>query len=320
MKKRPVSTASDHPPLPARRLAQAALGLEEVAGSSGYRAGSHLMLALGISLIAHALLLSIHFAFPEASRQFRDKALEVILVNSRSSPSPSPAQALAQTHLDGGGTTEEDRRLKSPLPLKERDQDGDRLEAARQRVRELEAMQQKLLTQAKKAAPAIDKSPPKTDTTPPAPVPPVVSGRDLAQSALALARAEAEIAQQVEDYNKRPRKKNIGVRAEEYRFAQYVENWRQKVERVGTLNYPEEARGKLYGNLILSVSIRSDGQVEKIEINRSSGHKVLDNAARRIIEMAGPYPAFPPDIRRDTDVIEITRAWFFTRGDKVESR
>jgi protein TonB len=142
----------------------------------------------------------------------------------------------------------------------------------------------------------------------------------MASSALAMARLEAEISKNVEEYNKRPRKKNIGVRADEYRFAQYVEDWRLKVERIGTLNYPDAAKGKLYGSLVLSVNILSDGTVQKIEINRSSGHKILDDAARRIVQMASPYAAFPPDIRRDTDIIEITRTWAFTRNDALETR
>lgn len=149
---------------------------------------------------------------------------------------------------------------------------------------------------------------------------PGLSGRDLAQSALAMARLEAEISKNIDEYNKRPRKKNIGTRTDEYRFAQYVEDWRLKVERVGTLNYPEAARGKLYGTLVLTVTIKSDGAVDKVEINRSSGHKILDDAARRIVAMAGPYSAFPPDIRRDTDILEITRSWNFTSSDSLETK
>ena len=106
----------------------------------------------------------------------------------------------------------------------------------------------------------------------------------------------------------------------EYRFARYVEDWRQKVERVGNLNYPEAARQlKLYGNLILTVSIRADGSVEKVVVDRSSGHKVLDAAATRIVEMAAPYAPFPADIRRDTDILDITRTWTFARGDELRS-
>lgn len=90
-----------------------------------------------------------------------------------------------------------------------------------------------------------------------------------------------------------------------------------KIERVGTLNYPAEARGKLYGNLRLTVTIRPDGSVESIDLDRSSGLKVLDDAAHRIVRLSEPFPAFPADIRRDTDLLVITRTWFFAQGDKL---
>jgi len=90
-----------------------------------------------------------------------------------------------------------------------------------------------------------------------------------------------------------------------------------KIERVGTLNYPAEARGKMYGNLRLIVTIRPDGNVESIELDRSSGLKVLDAAAFKIVRMATPFAAFPPDIRSDTDLLVITRTWFFGQGDKI---
>jgi protein TonB len=135
-----------------------------------------------------------------------------------------------------------------------------------------------------------------------------------------MARLEGEISKSVDEYSKRPRRRFIGARAEEYRFAQYIEDWRQKVERVGTLNYPDAARGKLYGSLVMTVSILADGSVAHIDISRSSGHKVLDDAARRIVQMASPYAAFPPEIRRDTDILDVTRIWYFTQGDSLESK
>ena len=143
------------------------------------------------------------------------------------------------------------------------------------------------------------------------------SGRDLADLSLAAMRLQAQIDKQLDEYQKRPRKKFIGANAAEYRFAQYEEDWRAKVERVGTVNYPAEARGKLYGNLRLTVTIRSDGSVDSIELDRSSGLKILDAAAFKIVRMAGPFAAFPPSIRRDTDLLVITRTWFFGHGDKL---
>lgn len=285
-------------------------------GSPHVPDGRSLWLALGVSLLLHAVVLSLHFTFPDAARAFQDRALDIILVNSRSARKPSEAQALAQANLDGGGNSEEKRRAKTPLPPAPKHQDGDDLDHSQKRIQELEAHQQRLAAQTRSrttVAPAADKQ------VQPEPTP-SVSGRDLAHSALAMARLEGEIAKEVDDYNQRPRKKFIGTRADEYRFAQYNEEWRLKVERVGTLNYPEAARGKLYGSLILTVSIRSDGTVASVEINRSSGHKVLDDAARRIVAMAAPFAAFPPAIRHDTDVLVITRSWNFTQRDSLETK
>ncbi|ACV33641.1 energy transducer TonB [Accumulibacter sp.] len=285
-------------------------------GSPHVPDGRRLWLALGVSLLLHVVVLSLHFTFPDAARAFQDRALDIILVNSRSARKPSEAQALAQANLDGGGNSEEKRRAKTPLPPAPRHQDGDDLDHSQKRIQELEAHQQRLAAQTRSrttVAPAADKQ------VQPEPTP-SVSGRDLAHSALAMARLEGEIAKEVDDYNQRPRKKFIGTRADEYRFAQYNEEWRLKVERVGTLNYPEAARGKLYGSLILTVSIRSDGTVASVEINRSSGHKVLDDAARRIVAMAAPFAAFPPAIRHDTDVLVITRSWNFTQRDSLETK
>ena len=274
-----------------------------------------LWFAIGISILLHGILLTLNFQFPDASRMMKDKALEIILVNSKSARKPSDAQALAQNRLDGGGNVDENRRAKTPLPPSAQQQAGAELEQRQRRVQELEAQQQKLLSQTKSKTKTASSNQREAQPEPS----PTLSGRELASSALAMARWEAEISKNVDEYNKRPRKKNIGVRADEYRFAQYVEDWRLKVERVGTLNYPEAAKGKLYGSLVLSVSILADGNVQKIEINRSSGHKVLDDAARRIVQMASPYAAFPADIRRDTDIIEITRTWTFARGDQLSA-
>lgn len=278
-----------------------------------------LRFALGASVLIHALALSLHFNFPDASRLFQERALDVILVNSKSARKPTDAQALAQANLDGGGNSEQDRRAKTPLPPSIREQSGAELEQAQRRVQELEATQQSLLLQAQNERNKTAVAPPRTDKELQFEPSAGIRGRDLAQSALAMARLEAEIAKNVDDYNKRPRKKFIGTRADEYRFAQYVEDWRLKVERIGTLNYPEAARGKLYGSLVLSVTIKNDGTLDKVEINRSSGHKILDDAARRIVQMAAPYAPFPPEIRRDTDILEITRSWNFTSDDNLST-
>ena len=275
-----------------------------------------LWLAVAISLAVHGLLMTLHFSFPDASKAMREKALDIVLVNAKSAKKPTHAQALAQANLDGGGNTDENRRLKTPLPPTPQQTSGTEIERMQRRMRELEVAQQKMLTEAKTAR-AVAAARNAAEQ----PVPsPSVSGLDLAESARAMARLEGEISKSMDEYNKRPRKKNIGARTEEYRFAQYIEDWRQKVERIGTLNYPEAARGKLYGSLVLTVSINHDGSLNRVDINRSSGYKVLDEAARRIVQMASPYSPFPPEIRRDTDILEITRTWYFTQGDQLSAK
>lgn len=275
----------------------------------------NLTLAFGVSLLLHGMLLAVRFTPPDLLDKARERALDVILVNSKSKNRPDKAQAKAQTNLDGGGNTEDDRRAKTPLPPSTATREGNDLVEAQRRVVELEAQQQQMMTRlVGDRSVATDRA-----RVSPAPTSPEIrSGTDLATSALAIARIEGQIARQMEEYNQRPRKKFIGARVEEFRFAQYVEDWRQKVERIGNLNYPDEARTRrLHGSLQLTVAIKADGEVESVEVNRSSGHKVLDQAAIRIVRLAAPFERFPDNIKADTDILHITRTWTFTRADQV---
>ena len=272
--------------------------------------------AIGLSLALHAALLSMQFKFPDASRWKSSSApIEVVLVNARTKDRPAKADALAQANLNRGGTVEENRRAKTPLPVTEPRQPGKDMAEAQRRQRSLEAQQAELLAKARDAQgrmPASAERQPEIDNPGDKP-----SGRDLADLALAAMRLQAQIDRQIDEYQKRPRKKFIGANTAEYRFAQYEEDWRVKIERIGSLNYPPEARGRVYGNLRLTVSIRPDGNVESIELDRSSGLKVLDAAAFKIVKMAAPFAAFPASIRKDTDLLVITRTWFFSQGDKL---
>ena len=274
-------------------------------------------LALALSIILHAIVLSIHFRLPGIILdKVASQALDVVLVNSKTRAKPVKPDVLAQANLDGGGNTDENRRAKTPLPVVRETDTGTEAKRAARRQQELEAQQLKMMTQlrATKSVAAIEQ--PKAAATSET-AQPQISGQDLASSALALARMEAQISRQIEEYNKRPRKAFIGSRAQEYRFAQYVEDWRLKVERIGNLNYPDGARGRLYGSLVLSVSIKSDGALSSVEVQRSSGHQILDRAAERIVKMGSPYASFPANIRRDTDILVITRTWTFAPGDKL---
>ncbi|NHC07831.1 energy transducer TonB [Azonexus fungiphilus] len=280
----------------------------------GNPADRRLWVAIAISLLFHGLLLSLHFAFPEASRVAREKALDIILVNARSSRAPSDAQALAQANLDGGGNTDESRRAKTPLPPTERQLSGDDLQQMRKRVQELEAAQQKMLAQARSLAKVAAAE---TRSEQPAPAAPL-SGLDLADAARAMARLEGEINKSVEEYNKRPQKKFVGARTQEYALAPYFDAWKQKIERIGTLNYPDEARGKLYGRVIIFVELRvEDGSLYNAEISRSSGHKVLDQAALRILRMAAPFGPIPREAMGGASVLSFAREWNFVPGDTL---
>ena len=266
------------------------------------------------SLALHAFVLfGIAFTLPNWKNAFHSQPLEVTLVNSSSRDRPNNATAYAQSNLDGGGSTEDERHAKTPFPVLG---DAQRFtpEQAAQRLRQLEQESKRLLTRNKSDYSVAENKTQKQQNSSGA------DGHDLVQRALEIVRLEAQISKSLDMYEKMPRRKFIGARTQEYRYAQYVEDWRAKVERIGNLNYPEVARSqKIYGSLTLTVSIRSDGSVESIEINRPSGQRILDASAIRIVKLAAPYPPFPPDIRKDIDVLSITRTWTFTSTDRLES-
>ncbi len=267
------------------------------------------------SVALHAFFLfGIAFVLPNPKQPFiLSQPLEVVLVNSSSRDRPTNATAYAQSNLDGGGNVEDDRRAKTPFPVLG---DARRFtpEQATQRVHELEQEIKRLLTQDKSNYSVAEEKDQQQRKSKKA------DGQDLVQRSLEIVRLEAQISKSLNMYEKMPKRKFIGARTQEYRYAQYVEDWRAKVERIGNLNYPEAARSqKIYGKLTLTVSIRADGSVESIEINRPSGQRILDASAIRIVKLAAPYAPFPPDIRKEIDVLSITRTWFFTSTDRLES-
>ncbi len=274
--------------------------------------------AAGLSVGVHLVVLAIHFAPADLSRMFdRGPPLEIALVNAKTKDKPQKADILAQANLDGGGNTDADRRAKTPLPVLPKDTPREDVALASERVQTLERQTQELFTQLK-SVPSLAAQPKPTENAERTDSP---TANELMQRTMEAMRLEAQIAKDMDAYQKRPKRRFVGARAEEYRFARYVEDWRLKVERIGNMNYPEAARQqKLYGSLLITVSIRSDGTLENVEINRSSGHRVLDAAAVRVVEMSAPYAAFPPDIRRDTDILHVTRTWTFTKADELVSR
>ena len=271
-----------------------------------------LPITLAISVVLHAIVLLITFAPPDPDNSKFAPHLDVVLVNSKSASKPLKADALAQASLDGGGNTEENRRAKTPLPKVNNQVPAREVQLSSQQVRRLEQEAQRLLLLSKGMHAA-------SDSTVPAPALPREAALEdpaAEQQRLRIAQLEAEIAKEWDEYQKLPRRKFIGARTEGVVYAEYVDRWRQRVEQVGTQYFPEEARQrKLYGSLVVTVHIRADGSVEKVEIDRSSGYRLLDTAAKRAIDLAGPFPPFPPSVRKDWDILSISRTFSYTRSD-----
>ena len=301
-------------------------------------------IAIWASVLIHVVILSLHFE--SDIKKFADRlpTLEVLLVNAKTQTKPEKADVLAQANLDRGVNTDQDRKMKTPLPAIKQQKDEltvkpntevkSSARAAKKaaektqeekRVTELEQKAQELLTQIKATkqveSESKQASTAKESETGDQETPSKLNSSDMIAQAIEIDKKEALIAKNWDDYQKKPKRKFIGARAKEYKYALYVDTWRQKVERVGNLNYPEAAKNlKLYGNLQLTVSIKSDGTLESVELTRSSGHKVLDDAAKQIVELAAPYARFPDDIRNEVDILSITRTWTFTKEDSLATQ
>lgn len=295
-----------------------------------------------LSGVLHALLLSLTFvAPPKQPAVRRDDTLQVILVNARNAERPPQAQWHAQTDLDGGGestqpalptaplppvATEEAsappvvaQRAAAPAPV-DSAQEPATHDAGTPTPPQLTQRQAPHKTPERKPSPKAQK-PAEAERQPrPAAEPtPEVRGVDLLNAAATIAQLQAKIAEETRAIAERPRVRHIGVSTQSHPYALYLEAWRQKVERVGTLNYPSEARGKIYGSLILQVALNAKGEVVETQIIRSSGHPILDEAAKKIVRLASPFARFPPEIAQETDILVITRRWTFTRNQKLTS-
>jgi protein TonB len=274
--------------------------------------GDILPITLAISVVVHAIVLLITFAPPAVNGSKFAPQLDVVLVNSKSWSKPLKADALAQTNLDGGGNTEADRRAKTNLPKLSDVESGPTVELASRQVQRLEEEAQHLLRLAQDDSATAD-------STRPEPQPQREARLEdpaAEQRRLRIAQLEAQIAKEWDEYQKLPRRKFIGARTEGVVYAEYVDQWRQRIEKVGTQYFPEEARRrKLFGSLVMTVNIKADGSVEKVEIDRSSGYRLLDAAARRAVDLAGPFPPFPAAVRKDWDILSISRTFNYTRSD-----
>ena len=282
-----------------------------------------LTIAIVVSVVLHAGLLAVRFVAPESFRFApTDPGLEVILVNAKQDKAPLKADALAQANLDGGGNADSGR-AKSPLPDLRRSEDGTAAKAAQKRIAELESMQRKLMDSmqpnSRFAAPSGAESeklrdlPLKTETG------------DFIENAKAIARKEAEIARQIEDYNKRPKKTQITPSTREVGYAAYYMALQDRIEKIGTLNFPQKDGKKMYGELVVYIPIFQDGSIYEKDggprVERSSGNAALDQEALRIVRRAAPFGRFPLKLRSDgkDDVWELITRFKFTRDNGLEA-
>lgn len=267
-----------------------------------------LLIGLLISLLLHAGLLAWrHNAAPAAPPDL--PALEIVLVNARTESAPAQAQVLAQNQVDGGGNAAQGL-ASNPLPQQGASANTVVLQAMRKRQLQLEAEQQELLTQLRslnQTAPAQLAMQPWPDLG--------HGGQDEQEQSSVLENAQiAALANRVQIYNAQPRKQFVAPAAQATRYAAYLDAWRSRIEAIGTEHYPDDARGRIYGSLRLTVTIKSDGSLVDMTIDEPSAHAVLNQAARRIVQLAAPFAPFPPDLARETDLLVITRSWNFTNN------
>jgi protein TonB len=270
--------------------------------------------SLLMALALHALvLLGVGFVLDFKPLTHPLETLDVVLVNWRSESKPEEADFLAQASQQGGGESTEAERpsqentgaspgpAEGEDPLDQQEQMSSVADAAREQILvendEAEFTQQ--ITQIEQ------------------PEPPMPSAALLMQESMTMAKLQPGIQRDRESQSKLPRRKWISANTREYEFAAYMQAWVAKVERVGNLNYPEEVRRmKLTGDLVMTVGINIDGSVESIDIQRSSGKPQLDQAATRIVRLAGPYSPLTEHINSTVDVLHITRTWRFSRDFK----
>ena len=301
-----------------RKFNQLELSLIPSAGATRpvLRPDDRLSLTFCLALIFHALvILGIVFA-PEDRANPRYEYMEIVLVQQTSEPEQD-ADVLAQANLRGGGEMADEAIQAAPLPaLPNQDQPevAPPAEALPHEALAKPEMSDRapgqdavehVAVESQQATAAAEEDPDKPEAQQP-------SASELMTNSLKMAALSSEVQRKLETRANRPKRRFISASTREYKYAAYMEAWRAKVERVGNLNYPEEARRRnISGQLVLDVALNPDGKINQITIRRSSGHKVLDDAAIRIVELAAPYAPFPEAIRAETDVLHITRTWQF---------
>lgn len=277
---------------------------------------------LGLALLAavglHALvILGVSFDISRDKPPPPERTLDITVVRPKPHTEPPPdATRLAQISQAGGAEVVGER-LPSAPPSRPtpRPKPSPTPESRRTVTPVPDTTPTKSVLAARQAPHKAVSRPPK----PPLPAP----KPDIAQL---LTSTQQEIDRLTAQMDRRSanatheRRKAVNASTQEYLYANYLDAWRRKVENIGNLNYPDEAkRRSLFGHLLLTVSVRADGSIEQIRLVRSSGHKILDDAAIRIVRLAAPFAPFPAEIRKEVDVLDITRTWVFERDHHLSS-
>lgn len=276
---------------------------------------------LGLSFFASVLvhlvvILGVTFTVPKVREMYSLPTLEITLVQAESEQAPTDAEFLAQANQAGGGTSDNQEVARNPLPVREigevsRELPVMRLPPQPKVSSPQEATEFMSQDQARKKV-AYESEPERMD---PQTAPESLGFESRPDPAEERTRLIAEIDRVWNEYQQRPKHKFLNARTREYKYATYMKAWEAKVERIGNLNYPEEAKRRgLSGQLRLDVALNADGSVYAIIIRRSSGYTLLDDAAKRIVYLAAPFAPFPPNIRAETDILHITRTWRFNDG------
>ncbi|KQP16167.1 energy transducer TonB [Pseudorhodoferax sp. Leaf265] len=273
---------------------------------------STLQAALLFSVAAHAALLAVRFADPAAfDRLFQDTPLEVILVNAKSDERPDKAQAIAQTSLAGGGDAAAGRAT-SPLPPSPRADVGDAIEEAQRQVEAMHQQQTLLLAQVTRMLAALPPPDPRNISE-------SAEAREQDERRRQLLQHLAEIERRIEIENARPKRRVVSPSTREAVYAVYYDALRRKVEERGTQNFPEHNGRKLYGELVMIITVDHSGQVLSTEVAESSGNRLLDQRAQAIARAAGPYGGFTPAMRMQADQILVVSRFRFARDATLQT-
>ena len=273
---------------------------------------STLQLALLVSFGVHAALLTVRFVDPQSfNRVFEDTPLEVILVNSRSGEKPVKAQAIAQASLAGGGDSERGRAT-SPLPPSALMEIGDADEESHRQIEQLQEQQQQLLAQIRREMALLPPPDPRRDEGSP-------HEREQEERRRQLVQMLAEIEKRINEDNARPKKRYISPATREEVYALYYDALRRRIEERGTRNFPEYRGRKLYGELVMNLTVDALGRVVDADVVRGSRSRELDRRAIAIARAAAPFGAFTPAMRAKADQLVITSRFRFTREDGLEA-